>query len=80
MADEKDVARSAGSSKKTAAPRKNAKAAPRNEAKGSVDGSGQSQPSQNVETGNQEIIKTVSKEEKKMTQEALGMVETRGLT
>lgn len=75
MAEEKKTTRSAAP-KRTAAARKTTKAAQEAAAE-----SGQTAAAQEKETGNQKItITTSSKEEKKMTQEALGMVETRGLT
>lgn len=67
MADEKKATEGAAAPKKPAAPRRTRKTA--------------ESRAEKEETVNQQTINTTSnKEEKKMTQEALGMVETRGLT
>lgn len=80
MAEEKKTTRSAAP-KRSAASRRTTKAADAGLVQEPVKEAEQTAAAQKKETGNQKItISTSSKEEKKMTQEALGMVETRGLT
>ena len=66
MAEEKKTARAP---KKAAAPRKTTRAA-----------KAETDAVKAIETGKSETVPVIHKEERKMTQEALGMVETRGLT
>ena len=66
MAEEKKTARAP---KKAAAPRKTTRAA-----------KAETDAAKAIETVKSEKVPVIHKEERKMTQEALGMVETRGLT